>query len=241
MGVYDLVIFEPGVLPDDDLQKPSFRVSWQTRGFRDPMYRLHCVSEDGIMYRANHNYDPNGFAESYGETGSFEFLDSLSDQDYDGYPREYSDFEWFRIRFVGDLRVTAQSSQDEMVMYDVEFERHSISSVNRVEEDKLDRLIRSRIGNLNIDDIEEGETVYDRKENSYQIVEVIDKRADEFVVKPEKKDRGHVIYEEKTVADLNQDFPADDRVVKVEVEGDEDRIRHFPISRIALDTDHVFD
>ena len=229
MGVYDFVIFEPSVLPNDHLPKPSFRVSWQTREFRDPMYRLHCVSDDGSMYRADHNYDSNGLAESGGETGSFEFLNSLSRENYNGYPRKHSDFKWFRVRFVGNLRVTAQLDQEEMVMYDVNFERQGVSSVEQVTEDDLD-----------IDDVEVGDTVYDRTENSYEIVEVINERADEFVVKPETVDRGHVIYEERTVADLNQEFPNHDRVIKVRVKGNDDRKRYFPVSRLVLDPDYVF-
>lgn len=240
MGVYDFVLFEPSVLPDTDLEEPSHRVSWQTRGFRDPMYRLHCVSEDGWMYRADHNYEENGFAESHGKTGSFEFLENLSEDNYNGFPREYSDFDWFRVRFVGNLRVTAQDHTEGMVMYDIDFDRHDINEIQRVNEEELDRGIRSRMGNLETDDIQLGETVYDRTEDSYEVLEVIDERADEFVVKPETVDRGHVIYEEKTVADLNKDFPADDKVVKVKVNEEDGRVRYFPVSRIALEPDHVF-
>ena len=240
MGVYDFVLFEPNILPNTDLEKPSHRVSWQTRGFRDPMYRLHCVSEKGWMYRADHNYEENGFAESHGETGSFEFLNNLSEDNYNGYPREYSDFDWFRVRFVGNLRVTAQDNTEGMVMYDIDFDRYDINEIQRVNEEELDRGIRSRMGSLETDDIQLGETVYDRTEPSYEVLEIIDIRADEFVVKPETVDRGHVIHEERTVADLNKDFPADDKVVKVKINGEEDRVRYFPVSRIALDSDHVF-
>ena len=52
-------------------------------------------------------------------------------------------------------------------------------------------------------------------------------------------DRGHVVYDEKTVADLNKDFPDDDRVVKLRVSGEDDKVRYFPVSRIALDSNHV--
>lgn len=240
MGVYDLVLLEPGVLPNTDLEKPSYRVPWQTRSFRDPMYRLHYISQSGLMYRADHNYEANGFAESHGETGSFEFLDNLLEDDYEGYPSQYADFNWFRVRFIGDLRVTAQDNSEELVTYDIDFNRNSINGVRRVQED-LDRRVRSRMGNLDIDDLNIGETVYDRTQNSYKVVEVINERADEFVVKPEQIDRGHVIYEKKTVADLNEDFSEDDKVVKVRVNGDNNRVRYFPISRIALESKHVFD
>lgn len=237
MGVYDFVLFEPDVLPSADLEESAHKVSWQTRAFRDPMYRLHYVSEDGLMYRADHNYESNGFAESYGETGSFDFLDNLLEDDYKGYPSQYSNFDWFRVRFVGNLRVTAQTESKRTVRYDIEFDRHSINQIHRVQEEELDREIRSRIGNLETDDIRVGERVYDKKENSYEIVEVIDKRADEFVLK--STDRDHVVYEERTVADLNEEFPNDDKIVKVRSNRQHGGIRYFPISRIALDPRHI--
>lgn len=90
------------------------------------------------------------------------------------------------------------------------------------------------------DSITEGERVYDKESVSYEVVEVLDEIASEVVAKPEKKDRGHVIYQEKTVADLNQSYPSDDIVVKVRRD-DGGGTRLWPISRVAVEMEDAFD
>lgn len=60
------------------------------------------------------------------------------------------------------------------------------------------------------------------------------------MAKPEEKERGHVIYEEKTVADLNASYPEDDTVVKVQREPD-GRVLLWPISRVTDDIEDAFE
>jgi hypothetical protein len=241
MGVYDFVLLEPRIeLPSYPISKKKEQISWQTRAFSDPMYRLHCISNDGYLYRADHNYDDLGFAESHGSTGSFDFLEVLNDKDYDGYPRSTSEFDWYRIRYVGEMRITAQNSeQDELVMYDIDFARHSVKNVSRVDTEEIDRDIRSKLGNLKLEDIEEGQTVYDRNESRYKVLDIIEEPAKKFVVKPEQKERGHVIYKQRTVADMNPEYPADDFVVKLK-DSKSEREVYFPISRVALNYEDIF-
>lgn len=201
MGVYDIVLLEKGLsLPDYEPQAKSWKVSWQTRSFRDPMYRLHVVSEDGLLYRADQNYESTGFVESHGETGTFGFLQDIQDEDYSGNPRQCSDFDWNRIRYIGNMRVTAQSS-DTVAMYDLDFDRHSISDISKVFDPLGDNFIQ------------EGDVVFDMETDTYEVVELTDKKAKDYISKEEVKERGHTIYEKKTVADLNPDYPEDDRVV----------------------------
>jgi len=81
------------------------------------------------------------------------------------------------------------------------------------------------------DSLTEGEEVFDSDSWSFTVVEVLeDSVASEYVVKEERKERGHVIYEEKTVADFNPEYPADDIVVKVE--RNDGKMLFWPISRI---------
>lgn len=223
MGVYDFVLVEPEVnLPNLDLEKDQYRVSWQTRAFRDPMYRLHLITEEGHLYRAKHNYEPNGFAESHGETGAFSHIETIDEDWYTGYPREEFDLDWHRVRFIGDMRITAQTGAGKM--YDVSFERNDISDIFEV-------------GNpfeTDISRLDEGTKVYDREDTYYVVVEVTNEIASEYIAKEEVVDRGHTIYEEKTVADLNPEYPDDDKVVIVRP-SDGDREIPVPVSRLALE------
>lgn len=223
MGVYDFVLVEPRVnLPNFDLEDDQHRVSWQTRTFRDPMYRLHLITEDGHLYRAKHNYEPNGFAESHGETGSFDHREMIDEEWYSGYPREEFDLDWYRVRFIGDMRITAQTGAGKM--YDVSFDRNDISDIFEV-------------GNpfeTDISRLDEGTKVYDREDTYYVVVEVTNEIASEHIAKEEVVDRDHTIYEEKTVADLNPEYPDDDTVVIVRPSNG-DREIPVPVSRLALE------
>lgn len=217
MGVYDFVLIEPDVnLPNYDLDKDQFKVSWQTRAFGDPMYRLHLISENGHLYRAKQDYEADGL---HGDSGSFTLLEMIQDEEYSGYPREEFDIDWFRVRFVGDMRITAQADGD--TMYDVVFERHNIDSI--WEADPF---------TTNIERLDEGTEVYDRNDTSYVVVAVTDKKASEYIVNEEVTERGHTIYEEQTVADVNPEYPDDDIVVKIRPTDGEKTIP-VPVSRIA--------
>lgn len=228
MGVYDFVLIEPEVeLPDYKLEKSQWEISWQTRAFRDPMYRLHVITEDGYIYRADQKHDETGFAESHGETGSHSFLEKIQNGEYDGYPIQYSDFDWYRIRYVGDMRVTAQSNESGLHMYDINFNRHSIDSIDYVEDS-----YSSKQG-----DISAGDTVYDKETNVYEVVEITEEIAQDYIASEKVMDRGHTIYQEQTVADRNPDYPEDDIVVIISPKN-EDRKIPVPISRI---TDNVFE
>jgi hypothetical protein len=240
MGVYDFVLLEKGIdLPEYPIPEDKHRITWQTRAFSDPMYRLHCISESGHLYRADHNYDEMGFAESYGETGSFEFIEILKEEEYNGYPRDNSSMDWYRIRYTGDMRITAQNNEGELVMYDIEFDRHSISDISPVDPQNIERSIRSKMGDLKGNDVEEGQIVYDRNQSEYRVIDVIEQPAKNVTVNPEVKERGHTIYEEKTVADLNPEYPEDDIVIKLERK-DAEKTVYFPVSRIAVDHRDIF-
>lgn len=226
MGVYDIVILEPGVeLPDYELDEQHWRVSWQTRSFRDPMYRLHLITEDGLLYRADQDHEGSGLVESHGKTGTNSFLDQIRDQDYDGYPRDYTEFEWERIRYIGEMRITAQNPGP-MTIYDFSFKRHSIDEISKV--------------NTPLEpesSLEKGGKVFDRDTNVYEVIEVTDTKAKNYVAKEEVKSRGHTIYEKRTVAELNSDYPEDDRVVIVSPVSQDKKIA-WPESRL---TDNVFE
>ena len=230
MGVYDYMLIEPGIdLPNYTIETKSYQLPWQTRGFRDPMFRLHVIGEDGYIYRADQKFDENGFAQGHGETGTYTFLEEIfKNEDYSGYPREYSDFDWYRIRFIGEIRVTAQTDDyDGLFMYDLDFDRHKINNIKRIED------------NFTADDtnLSVGDTVFDKQTDSFEIVKITDDIAGEYVAKEEVKERGHTIYEEKTVADLNPGYPADDRVIIVSPIDSDKRIA-WPESRIAK---NIFD
>lgn len=81
-----------------------------------------------------------------------------------------------------------------------------------------------------------GQRVYDVETSVYTVVEVLDDFASEVVSREEVTDRGHVIYEEQTVADLNPEYPADDIVVRVQ-RVNSDREILWPISRVTRDID----
>jgi len=85
-----------------------------------------------------------------------------------------------------------------------------------------------------VEDLEYGQRVYDGDRTQYIVVEVLDEIASEYIVKPEVKDRGHTIYKEKTVADFNSEYPADDRVVAIK-EQPSGRTLYWPISRVETE------
>lgn len=223
MGVYDFVLVEPQVnIPDLNLEKDQYRVSWQTRAFRDPMYRLHVITDEGRLYRAKHNYEPNGFAECHGEKGSFEHLEMIENERYSGYPREEFDLEWHRVRFIGDMRITAQTGAGKM--YDVSFERNDISDIFEVKDP-----FETDINRLN-----KGTKVYDREDTYYVVVEITDKLSSEYIAKEEVVDGSQTIHKEKTVADLNPEYPDDDTVVIIR-SSDSGREIPVPVSRLTLE------
>jgi hypothetical protein len=216
MGIYDFVLIEPEVeIPGYQGDKSLHEVTWQTRAFTDSMYRLHVITEDGVVYRAKQNHEKgNGLVESHGETGSQGFLQVIADDEqYSGYPRECSNFDWYRIRYVGTMRITSQYSG---VIYDVKFERHDIKSIERAEPTEP----------------HVGDTVYDNENSPLEIVDVTDKTADEYMVKPEVTWKGQTISESQTVAEFNPEYPSDDRVVVVEP-ADEDKRIPLPWSRLT--------
>lgn len=83
-------------------------------------------------------------------------------------------------------------------------------------------------------DLECEQEVYDRDQPQYFVVDVLDEVASEYVVKPEVMDRGHKIYGERTVADLNSGYPSDDTVVVVREEPSGRKL-YWPMSRIKTD------
>ena len=82
--------------------------------------------------------------------------------------------------------------------------------------------------------LESEQEVYDRDQPRYFVVEVLDEVASEYVVKPKVMDRGHKIYGERTVADLNSEYPSDDSVVVVREEPSGRKL-YWPISRIKTE------
>lgn len=87
-------------------------------------------------------------------------------------------------------------------------------------------------------ELNRGDRVYDSTTPAYEVIELLDAVAKDVVAKEEKKDRGHVIYEEKTVADLNSQFPETDQVVRVR-RLDTGREVLWPISRVAHDVSEL--
>lgn len=222
MGIYDLVLIEPDVnLPNYDLEKDQFRVSWQTRAIRNPMFRMHLISEDGHLYRADQDYKSGNLVES-DSADSFELREMIQDKDYSGYPRDEFNLDWFKLRFTGDMRITDQANGNKM--YDINFEANNINSISEVQEPHT----------LNIQEINEGLEVYDRNDTSYVVVNITEKKASEYIANEEVIERGHTIYEEKTVAELNPNYPADDIVVEIRPT-DGEKITPVPLSRIDDD------
>lgn len=86
--------------------------------------------------------------------------------------------------------------------------------------------------------VSEGERVYDVETSVYTVIEVIDKAAADVIAREEVTERGHVIYESKTVAEMNPDYPEDDRVVRLE-RIDNGRELLWPISRVTDDIEAV--
>lgn len=85
---------------------------------------------------------------------------------------------------------------------------------------------------VDAESLQSGERVFDKEISAYRVVEVLDKIASEVIAKEEVTDRGHTIYQEKTVADLNSSYPADDVVIRVERESD-GRELLWPVSRVT--------
>lgn len=88
------------------------------------------------------------------------------------------------------------------------------------------------------EDVSTGQTVYDENTPVYEVVEVLDEIASEVIAKEEVQERGHTIYEEQTVAELNSSYPADDVVVRVKRK-DTGRETLWPISRIAINVEEL--
>lgn len=86
----------------------------------------------------------------------------------------------------------------------------------------------------------EGQRVYDVETSVYTVVEVLDEQADDVIAREEVKERGHVIYEERTVADQNPNYPVDDTVVRLERAGDGAEML-WPISRVVEEVDAAID
>jgi len=87
-------------------------------------------------------------------------------------------------------------------------------------------------------DLSSGQEVYDANTPSYEIVEVLDVVASEMIAKEEVKERGHTIYEERTVAEMNESYPADDIVVRLKRK-DTGREVLWPISRVVTDVSEI--
>lgn len=217
MGVYDFVLVEEGLeFPEWNEERPPHQVSWQTRAFRDPMYRMHAVLTDGFLYRADQPHDETGITTSEDDgRGSFEVVGNTVAQDnYGGSPLDETDLDWFRIRFVGEFRMTDKEFGN---VYDIDFDRNAINSIQRVETTNT---------------IRPGVQVYDKNAMTYEVVRVTDTPADEHVVSQEQS--GHTINEEQTVADQNPNYPASSIVVIISpIESDEE----IPVPRSRLTTD----
>jgi len=130
MGVYDYVLIEPDVvLPDYQINTPQNMFTWQTRAFPDRAFRLHCLSSDGNLYRAHHEYDGAGHTKSHGEKGVQEFIESLDGNNI----RNKEEFDWYPVRYNGVLRITSQLSEDTH-QYDISFENKQVSEIERIYE-----------------------------------------------------------------------------------------------------------
>ena len=79
--------------------------------------------------------------------------------------------------------------------------------------------------------ISKGDSVYDSEIVSYTVLEILNTTAAETIAKEEVTERGHTIYEEKTVAELHPEYPPDDIVVRLKRE-DTGRELLWPVSRI---------
>jgi len=93
---------------------------------------------------------------------------------------------------------------------------------------------------MDSDAIREGMTVYDVEMPEYTVLEVIEKPASEVVASEEVTERGHVVYEEQTVAERHPSYPETDFVVRLQ-RGADGRELLFPVSRIVSDSDELFD
>lgn len=130
MGVYDYVLIEPDVeLPNYELNVPTNTFTWQTRAFPDRAFRLHCLSSNGVLYRAHHEYDDTGHTKSHGEKGVQEFIESLDGECI----RDKDEFDWYPVRYNSVLRVTSQLSENTH-QYDISFENKYVSKIERVYE-----------------------------------------------------------------------------------------------------------
>lgn len=84
------------------------------------------------------------------------------------------------------------------------------------------------------DEFSTGDRVYDVETPVYEVIDVLEKSASEVIAREEQKDRGHTIYQEKTVADLNPNYPADDTVIRLKAVTS-GRERLWPKSRVVSD------
>lgn len=84
--------------------------------------------------------------------------------------------------------------------------------------------------------VSKGDEIYSRDISKYEVVEILDKTASEVQFSGEIKERGHVIYESRTVAEQFPSYPEDDTVIRVKRLRDGETFL-WPISRAATKMD----
>lgn len=222
--MFDLVLFEKGLGINGE---PVEQVTWKTKSFRDPMMRLHYISNDGILHRAIQEKDGSGVANTYGTDGTFSFLEVVDSKHYTGHPDDYA-LEWEKIRYEGEMVI---QGGDVETAYSLRFEHSELVAIEELDAEN------------EYTEIEPGDIVYDRETNKYIVKEIINERADEFVAKEEVTERGHTIYAEKTVYDMNPSYPKSDIVVRVQIIENGNKIgtdKYWPLTRAAEHIEDIF-
>lgn len=221
--MFDFVLFEKGLNINNN---PVEHITWKTKSFRDPMMRLHYISEDGFLHRAIQEKDNSGVAKTYGPDGTFSFLDVVGSKYYTGHPEEYT-LDWEKIRYEGEMII--QGGEVETA-YSLQFEHSELVAIEELTDENTPT------------QIEPGDIVYDKETNTYVVKEIINERADKFIVREEVTERGHTIYPEKTVHDMNPSYPRSDIVVRVQIMQDGEEVgtdKYWPLTRAAKNIEDI--